>query len=151
MAKYYVSCGEIRQVLNAQDAESAALEALSQFLEPHDWIFDCSTLSDADRRAHLAFEVLTCLDAQVVVSQRGYRSKASTSRMVTPLVPNGGLTSETTESVTPDPVFVSVADLLDTYFRLQKAISRYATHLLCESTSETEYEEEMVAVPSVLA
>lgn len=151
MAKYYVSCGEIRQVLNAQDAESAALEALSQFLEPHDWIFDCSTLSDADRRAHLAFEVLTCLDAQVVVSQRGYRSKAAASRLVTPLTPPSRLASQTPECAIPDPVCVSVADLLDTYFRLQKAISRYATHLLCESTSEMPYEEEMADVPSVLA
>ncbi len=151
MAKYYVSCGEIRQVLNAQDAESAALEALSQFLEPHDWIFDCPSLSDADRRAHLAFEVLTCLDTQVVVSQRGYRSKASAPRLVMPLVGGGKSASGASDSVTPDPVLVSVADLLDTYFRLQKAISRYATHLLCESTSEMDYEGREVTAQSVFA
>jgi|GEM_PF-1054662 len=110
MAKYYVRSGEIREVLVAADSESAAFEALDRFFEGELWIFSCPELSDVERRAHLAVEALHRLDCQVVVSQRGFRR---------------GEGAEIDRSGTErDPVVYSLADLLDTYFRLQKALHR---------------------------
>ena len=99
MAKFYVNSGRIREVIVAQDAEGAALEALDRFFEPLSWVFACPELTDRDRRAHLAIEALIALDARFRVSERGFEA------------------IECEEFGT--------ADLVDVHFRLAVAMNRF--------------------------
>lgn len=133
MAKYYVSCGEIQEILVAQDAESAALEALQRFFEPDAWVFECPALSDSERRSHLAVEALTRLGVEVVVSQRGFRTPIG--KVI--IQPSG-----------VDPEVFSMADMLDTYFRLNLAVARFAQVLeagfpALEEQYEEQYEDDV--------
>jgi hypothetical protein len=99
MAKFYVTSGRVREVVVAQDAEGAALEALDRFFEPSGWVFASPELSDTDRRAHLALEALLTLDSRFRVSERGF---------------------DATECE-----HFETADLVDVYFRLAVAMNRF--------------------------
>ena len=72
MAKYYVQCGSIRQVLTAESADQAALAVVDIALQPHLWIYDDPALSEIDCRDHLMVEALLHLDAAIRVSQQGF-------------------------------------------------------------------------------
>ncbi len=72
MAKFYVQCGFIRQVLTAESADQAALAVVDIALQPHLWIYDDPALTDVDCRDHLMVEALLHLDAAIRVSQRGF-------------------------------------------------------------------------------
>ena len=112
MPKFYVTTGQIREMIVAQDAEGAALEALDRFFEPLTWVFDCDHLSESDRRAYFAVEALTQLETQIRVSETGFpedRISASAAE------PNGLYLSD----------LFDTADLLDTHFRLATAMNRF--------------------------
>lgn len=100
MPKYYVKSGNMRHVLTACDAEGAAVTALDHFLEPHSWVFDDATLSEREKRAHLAIETLLTLDATLSVSQIGFGNKTDRMQFLT-------------------------ADLLDSHIRLATALRRF--------------------------
>ena len=72
MAKYYVQCGSIRQVLTAESTDQAALAVVDIALQPHLWIYDDPALSEIDCRDHLMVEALLHLDAAIRVSQQGF-------------------------------------------------------------------------------
>ncbi len=72
MAKYYVQCGAIRQVLAAKGVEQAALALIDVALQPHLWIYDDPTLSDADRRDHVMLEAMLHLGSTIQVNERGF-------------------------------------------------------------------------------
>ena len=105
MAKFYVTSGQIRECLSADDAEGAALEALDRFLQPSAWVFEDERMSDADRRAHLALESLLKLAPEFRVSQRGFAE---------------GVPGELS-----DAVHFPTADLCDTHFRFAVALRRF--------------------------
>lgn len=71
MSKFYVQCGPIEVILNAESADEAALAALDRTLTSHLWIYDDPGLSDLDRRDHLMLEALFHLDPVIRVSERG--------------------------------------------------------------------------------
>ena len=101
MPKFYVTSGQFREIITAEDGEGAALAALDRFLHPHAWVMDAAELSDSDRRAHLAVETLTHLDAELRVSEVGFDSLLTTESFLT-------------------------ADLLDFHFRMAIALRRFA-------------------------
>lgn len=112
MPKFYVTTGQIREMIVAQDAEGAALDALDRFFEPLSWVFGCDQLSKSDRRAHFAVEALTRLEAQVRVSETGFPE----DRISNPA------------AAANDPYLSDLfdtADLLDTHFRLATAMNRF--------------------------
>lgn len=115
MAKFYVCSGELNEIVIAQDAESAALEALDRFFAEMTWVFDDPTLSDNERRDHFAVEALMRLGSTVQVSQRGFRDEPAEWTLG---LPTGQI----------DPLCLDTADLLDLHFRLAVAMRRF----LCE-------------------
>jgi hypothetical protein len=121
MAKYYVTMGRVRQIISAQDAEGAALEALNRFFQPLSWVMACPGLSDRDRRAHFAVEALLNLESQILVSESGFASDADLSA-----------------AAAPQQSF-DTADLVDVHFRLGLAMSRFLESFDA-SPNETEYE-----------
>ncbi|XZE53433.1 hypothetical protein SH139x_005175 [Planctomycetaceae bacterium SH139] len=114
MAKFYVSSGEICEIVTANDAETAASEALDRFLTPSHWVFDDNRLSDNQRRDHLAIEALLRLDSTIRVSERGHKPAGTV-----PQAGPGPLDR-------PDPQIFDTADLLDLHFRLAIAMRRFA-------------------------
>jgi hypothetical protein len=58
MPKFYVQCGNIEVVLNANSSEQAALSAVDRSLQNHLWIYDDAGLSEQDCRMHLMLEAL---------------------------------------------------------------------------------------------
>ncbi|MEM6689236.1 MAG: hypothetical protein AAF664_07420 [Planctomycetota bacterium] len=72
MPKFYVQCGPCEVVLQADDASSAALQAIDRVLQNHLWIYDDEGLTDNDRRTHLMLESLMHLDPAIRVSERGF-------------------------------------------------------------------------------
>jgi hypothetical protein len=101
MPKFYVTSGQFREIITAEDGEGAALAALDRFLQPHAWVMDATELSDSDRRAHFAVETLTHMDAELRVSEVGFNSLLATESFLT-------------------------ADLLDFHFRMAVALRRFA-------------------------
>lgn len=112
MAKFYVCGGELNEIVIAEDAESAALEALDRFFAPLAWVFDDPTLTDSERRDHLAVEALLRLCSTIRVSQRGFRETPADAAL--------GLAASTR-----DPQLFETADLLDMHFRLAVAMRRF--------------------------
>lgn len=112
MPKFYVTSGQIREIITAQDAEGAALEALERFFEPLAWVFSASELSEGDRRAYFAVEALTMLEAQIRVSEAGFEANLAD--------------------------LFNTADLVDTHFRLTAALSRWEALAACDFVSEEE-------------
>ncbi len=72
MSKFYVSCGPISLVIEAADADAAAMALIDRALQPHRWIYDDAGLSDDDRRDHLMLEALMHMAPEVTVSERGH-------------------------------------------------------------------------------
>ena len=58
MAKYYVQCGPIELVLQADNCEKAALAAIDHALQSHLWIYDDERLTESDCQDHLMLEAL---------------------------------------------------------------------------------------------
>lgn len=116
MPKFYVTSGQIRELVVARDAEGAALEALDRFFEPLTWVFGCDELSESDRRAHFAVETLTRLDAQIRVSETGFAPEESTDQPA-------HQPSDQAAIYLSD--LFDTADLLDTHFRLATAMNRF--------------------------
>ena len=79
MAKFYVQCGTRNLVVDAADADAAAMHLIDTAMEPHVWIYDDAGLSDENRRDHLMLEALLHLAPEIRVSQRGHgRADAET-------------------------------------------------------------------------
>ncbi|MEC8473146.1 MAG: hypothetical protein VXZ38_00725 [Planctomycetota bacterium] len=72
MSKFYVESGSVRQVLDAESIEMAALSLIDLVMKAHVWIYDDSSLSDDVRRDHLMVEALCCLDATITISEIGF-------------------------------------------------------------------------------
>ena len=64
MSKFYVKCGPIQTILNANSVEQAALSALDQVLQSHLWIFDDPGLSEQDRRDKVLALLCSSQDAR---------------------------------------------------------------------------------------
>ena len=78
MAKYYVQCGCVEMVLQADTIEKAALSAIDQALQSHLWIYDDEGLTQSDCQDHLMLEALLHLEPAIKVSEQGFgRSDAS--------------------------------------------------------------------------
>lgn len=99
MPKFYVTAGQIREIITAEDAEGAALEALDRFFEPLAWVFSAEELSESDRRAYFAVEALTLLSAQIRVSEVGFSTNLAD--------------------------LFNTADMVDLHYRLTAALSRW--------------------------
>ncbi|QDT06801.1 hypothetical protein K227x_52170 [Rubripirellula lacrimiformis] len=71
MSKFYAQSGSRSIVITAENAREAATQLVDHVLGDHVWIYGDDSLSQSDRRAHLAMETLLTLDHQVSVSLRG--------------------------------------------------------------------------------
>lgn len=71
MAKFYVECGRRWIVVEAMDAEAAAMHWMDSAMKSHLWIYDDAGLSDGDRHAHLAVEALLTMAPEICVSEQG--------------------------------------------------------------------------------
>ena len=72
MSKFYVQCGPIQVILEADSVDQAALSALDRTLQTHLWIYDDPGLTEQDCRDHLMLEALMHLDPVVCVSEQGF-------------------------------------------------------------------------------
>jgi hypothetical protein len=72
MAKYYVQCGPIQVIINADSVDSAAFAALDKSLQSHVWIYDDKQLTEQDCRDHLMLEALMHLDPAIRISEQGF-------------------------------------------------------------------------------
>ncbi len=72
MPKFYVQCGPIRTILQAESGRHAAMSALDHTLQSHLWIYDDPELSEQDRQDHLMLEALLHLEPAVEVSEIGF-------------------------------------------------------------------------------
>ena len=73
MAKYYVQSGSCRMVLDAQDAEAAALTAMHSRLADIAFIYDAdSEFTDPQKLDQVLMQVLVELDTTVAVSEMGF-------------------------------------------------------------------------------
>ncbi len=72
MSKFYVQCGPIQAILEADSVEQAALSGLDRTLQNHLWIYDDPGLSEQDRRNHLMLEALLHLEPVVRISEQGF-------------------------------------------------------------------------------
>ena len=72
VAKYYVQCGPVQLVLDADSVDAAALSALDRSLQAHLWIYDDQDLTELDCRDHLMLEALMHLEPEVRVSEQGF-------------------------------------------------------------------------------
>ena len=70
MSKFYVQCGPIQAIFEADSVEQAALSGLDRTLQAHLWIYDDPGLSEQDRRNHLMLEALMHLDPVVRISEQ---------------------------------------------------------------------------------
>ncbi|SMP73164.1 hypothetical protein SAMN06265222_11640 [Neorhodopirellula lusitana] len=71
MSKFYVQCGSRWVIVEAADANAAAMHLIDTAMQPQLWIYDDVGLSDSDRHAHLAVEALLTLAPEISVSERG--------------------------------------------------------------------------------
>ncbi len=71
MAKFYVTCGSVQWVVDAESARQAAVRLMDELMGEHVWIYDDADLSEQDRRDHLVLEALLHLGNEVWVSERG--------------------------------------------------------------------------------
>lgn len=71
MAKFYVECGHRWVIVEAMDADAAAMHLMDLAMKPQMWIYDDAGLSDGDRHAHLAVEALLTLAPEIQVSEQG--------------------------------------------------------------------------------
>ena len=71
MAKFYVECGRRWIIVEAMDAEAAAMHLIDTAMRPHLWIYDDMGLTDSDRYGHLAVEALLMLAPEIRVSEQG--------------------------------------------------------------------------------
>lgn len=72
MAKFYVQCGIRSLVVEAMDAEAAAMHSVDLAMQPHLWIYDDAGLSDADRHGHVMLEALMHMATEIRVSEQGF-------------------------------------------------------------------------------
>jgi hypothetical protein len=72
MAKYYVQCGPVELVLEADTCEKAALAAIDHALQSHLWIYDDEQLTESDCQDHLMLEALLHMEPMIKVSERGF-------------------------------------------------------------------------------
>ncbi|TWT76562.1 hypothetical protein CA13_70570 [Planctomycetes bacterium CA13] len=72
MPKFYVQCGPIETILDADSPRSAAMNALDQMLQTHLWIYDDCGLSENDCQTHLMLEALMHLEPSVQISEKGF-------------------------------------------------------------------------------
>ena len=72
MSKFYVQCGPIQTILEADSVDQAALSGLDRTLQAHLWIYDDPGLTEQDRRDHLMLEALMHLDPVIRVSEQGF-------------------------------------------------------------------------------
>lgn len=72
MSKYYLQCGPIQTILEADSVEHAALCGLDRALQAHLWIYDDPGLTEQDCRNHLMLEALMHLEPVVRISERGF-------------------------------------------------------------------------------
>lgn len=78
MPKFYVQCGPVQVIFNADSTEQAALSALDRTLQNHLWIYDDPGLTPQECHDHLMLEALFHLDPTVRVSEKGFdRSDAT--------------------------------------------------------------------------
>ena len=75
MAKYYVQCGPIQVIINADSVDSAAFAAIDKSLHSHAWIYDDKQLSEQDCRDHLMLEALMHLDPAIRISEQGFHRR----------------------------------------------------------------------------
>jgi hypothetical protein len=71
MSKFYAAAGNRSLVIAAENAAEAATKFIDHVLGDHVWIYDEPTMTEADRRAHLAIEAWLKMDAVVVISELG--------------------------------------------------------------------------------
>jgi hypothetical protein len=123
MPKFYVTAGQIREIITAADAEGAALEAIDRFFEPLNWVFAAEELTESDRRAYFAVEALTCLDARIRVSEVGFGANLAD--------------------------LFNTADMVDMHFRLTTALSRWerSTADLTDVPSLLEFQQDEYLCP----
>ncbi|QDV64255.1 MULTISPECIES: hypothetical protein [Crateriforma] len=72
MAKYYVQCGSVRVVLDAENVSQAACGALDRVLGPQAWVYDDDGMTEEDCRVHLMLEALLQLETTVQISEQGF-------------------------------------------------------------------------------
>ena len=72
MAKYYVQCGPIQSILNADSADQAALTVIDRVLQSHSWIYDDPELGERDCHDHLMLEALMHLEPTIQISEQGF-------------------------------------------------------------------------------
>lgn len=72
MAKFYVRCGMRNVIVDAADAQAAAMHLIDTAMEPHVWVYDDPGLSDAERQDHLMLEALLHMSPEIRVSQKGH-------------------------------------------------------------------------------
>ncbi|QDT12147.1 hypothetical protein [Planctomycetes bacterium K23_9] len=75
MAKFYVQCGPVQIVLQADTVEKAALAAIDHALQSHIWIYDDQDLTESDCQDHLMLEALLHLEPSIRVSEQGFDRK----------------------------------------------------------------------------
>lgn len=71
MPKFYVTCGSVEWIVEAESARQAAMRLMDEMLGAHIWIYDDAELTEQDRRDHLVIETLLHLGTEIRVSQRG--------------------------------------------------------------------------------
>ena len=73
MAKYYVQSGSCRMVLDAQDAEAAALTAMHSRLADLAFLYEAdSEFTEPQRLDQVLMQALIELEATVLVSELGF-------------------------------------------------------------------------------
>ena len=75
MAKYYVQCGPIQTILQADSVGQAALSAIDLSLQSHLWIYDDPDLAEQTCHDHLMLEALMHLEPAIRVSERGFNRR----------------------------------------------------------------------------
>ncbi|WP_039961138.1 hypothetical protein [Rhodopirellula europaea] len=72
MAKFYVQCGTRSLVVDAMDADAAAMHSVDLAMQPHLWIYDDEGLTDSDRHSHVMLEALMHMATEIRVSEQGF-------------------------------------------------------------------------------
>ena len=83
MAKFYVQCASYSLIIDAVDAQVAAMHLIDTAMQPHLWIYDDAGLSQQDRHDHLMLEALLHLAPEITVSEQGF-GRPDASRLGTP-------------------------------------------------------------------
>ena len=83
MPKFYVQCGPVQLILQADSVEKASLAGVDHALQSHLWIYDDEGLNEADCQDHLMLEALLHLEPTIRVSEQGFGREDAT-RVGTP-------------------------------------------------------------------